>query len=96
MALAAALNSTLPLSKRDILSYTKLVTKVLLNKSKSSFLSHTASLLATMYYASSVLWAKEPCFLLDQEIIVEPKLKQYPEVLFRSTVLSIQSKSINP
>ena len=28
MALATALNSTLPLSKRDILSYTKLVTKV--------------------------------------------------------------------
>jgi hypothetical protein len=28
MALAAALNSTLPLSKRGILNYTKLVTKV--------------------------------------------------------------------
>jgi hypothetical protein len=28
MALAAALNSTLPLSKRGILSYTKLITKV--------------------------------------------------------------------
>jgi hypothetical protein len=70
-----------------------------LNKFESSFLSHTASLLATfaaMHYASAVLWAMEPYFLLDQEIIVEPKLKQYPEVLFRSTVLPIQSESIYP
>jgi hypothetical protein len=56
-----------------------------LNKSESSFLSHTASQLATlaaMYSASAVLWAMEPYFLLDQEVIAEPKLKQYPEVLF--------------
>jgi hypothetical protein len=68
-----------------------------LNKSESSFLSHTASLLAAleaMYSASAVLWAMEPYFLLDQEIITEPKLKQYPEVLFRSTVLPIQSESV--
>jgi hypothetical protein len=50
-----------------------------LNKSERSFLSHTASLpaaLAAMYSASAVLWATEPYFLLDQEIIAEPKLKQ--------------------
>jgi hypothetical protein len=46
-----------------------------LNKSESSFLSHTASLLAAMYSDSSVLWAMEPCFLLDQEIIYEPNLE---------------------
>jgi hypothetical protein len=45
-----------------------------LKKSESSFLSHTASILvslATMYSASIVLWAMEPYFLLDQQIIVE-------------------------
>jgi hypothetical protein len=56
-----------------------------LNKLQSSFLSHISSLLealATMYYVSAMLWAMEPCFLLDQEIIVEPTLKKNPEVLF--------------
>ena len=70
-----------------------------LNKSESSFLSHTASLLAALaavYSASAVLWAMEPYFLLDQEIIAEPKLKQYPEVLFRSTTLPIQSELVKP
>jgi hypothetical protein len=38
----------------------------------------------------------EPYFLLDQEIIVEPKLKSKPEVPFRSTVLSIQSGLVKP
>ena len=41
-----------------------------LNKSEGSFLSHTASLqaaLAAIYSASAVLWAMEPCFLLDQD-----------------------------
>jgi hypothetical protein len=50
-----------------------------LNKSERGSLSHTASLLATlaaMYSASAVHWAMEPYFLLDQEIIAEPKLKQ--------------------
>jgi hypothetical protein len=49
-----------------------------LNKSERSSLSHTASLLAAlaaMYSASAVHWAMEPYFLLDQEIIAEPKLK---------------------
>jgi hypothetical protein len=70
-----------------------------LNKSESSFLSHTTSLLAAvaaMYFASAVLWAMVPCFLLDQAIIAKPKLKQYPEVLFQSTVLPIQSESAYP
>jgi hypothetical protein len=50
-----------------------------LNKSESGSLSHTASLLAAlaaMYSASVVHCAMEPYFLLDQEIIAEPKLKQ--------------------
>ena len=65
----------------------------------SSFLNHIASLqavLAAMYSASVVLWETEPCFLLYQEIIAEPKLKQYPEVLFRSTMLQPQSESVYP
>jgi hypothetical protein len=33
--------------------------------------------------AEAVLWAMEAWFLLDQEIIVETKLKQYPKVLFQ-------------
>jgi hypothetical protein len=51
-----------------------------LNKSESRFLSHTASILATlaaMYYASTVLWAMESYFLLDQEIIVEQYIRKY-------------------
>jgi hypothetical protein len=50
-----------------------------LNKSERGSLSHTAFLLATlaaMNLASAVYWAMEPYFLLDQEIIAEPKLKQ--------------------
>jgi hypothetical protein len=65
-----------------------------LNKSENG---HTASLpaaLAAMYSAYAVLWATKPCFLLDQEIIAEPKLNQYPEVPFRSTALPIQSESV--
>jgi hypothetical protein len=68
-----------------------------LNKSESSFLSHTVLLqavLAAMYSASAMLWATEPCFLLDQEIIAEPRQKQYPDVLFWSTALPIQSESV--
>jgi hypothetical protein len=50
-----------------------------LNKSERVSLNHTALLLATlaaMNLASAVYWAIEPYFLLDQKIIVEPKLKQ--------------------
>jgi hypothetical protein len=70
-----------------------------LYNSESIFMSHTDSLLAAlveMYYAFAVLWAMEPCFLLDQEIIVEPKLKQYLEVLFWSNVLPIQYEFVYP
>jgi len=66
---------------------------------ESSFRSHTASLqvvLAAIYSASAVLWAMKPCFLLDQIVIAESRLKQYPEVLFRSTTLSIQAESVKP
>jgi hypothetical protein len=52
---------------------------------KTNFLSHIASLLASlavMYLDFVVFCAMDPCFLFDQEIIADPKLKQYPEVLF--------------
>ena len=32
----------------------------------------------------------EPYFLLDHEIIAEPKMKQYPEVIFLSTMFPPQ------
>jgi len=70
-----------------------------LNKYRSIFLIHTASLLVAlvaMYYASTLLWAMDPCLLLDQEIIVGPKLKKYSEVLFQSTVLPIQFEFVKP
>ena len=34
------------------------------------------------------------CFLLDEEIIPEPILKQYPDVLFRFTTLLAQYESV--
>jgi hypothetical protein len=48
-------------------------------------------MLAAMYYASAVLWAMEPYFLLDEEIIAEPK--QHPDVLFRFATLPAKSES---
>jgi hypothetical protein len=38
----------------------------------------------------------EVCFLLIQDIIVDPKLKQHPKVLFLSTSLHAQSESVYP
>ena len=66
------------------------------NKSESSFRSHTASQeasLAETYFALAVLRATDPYFLLDQETIAEPMLKQNTEVLFRSWTLPAQSES---
>jgi hypothetical protein len=68
-------------------------------KFESSFLSHTVSLLATlatMYSSSAVLWAMEPYFLLDQEIISEPNPEAISKVLFWFTVLPIQTEFVKP
>jgi hypothetical protein len=69
------------------------------NRSVSNFRSHIASQLAehaAMYYASVVLRAMLDCFLLCHEIMVDPKLKQHPEVLFLSETLPAQSASVYP
>jgi hypothetical protein len=55
------------------------------NNPKTNFLSHTTSLLASlaaMYSTSAALCEMDPYFRLDQEVIADPKFKQYLEVLF--------------
>jgi hypothetical protein len=69
------------------------------NRSVSNFRSHIASQLAehaAMYSASVVLRAILDYFLLCHEIIVDPKLKQHPEVFFLSETLPAQSASVYP
>jgi hypothetical protein len=51
---------------------------------------------ATMYFASTVLRVMLDCFLLCYEIMADPKLKQYPEVLFLSETLPAQYESMYP
>jgi hypothetical protein len=69
------------------------------NGSINNFRSHIASQLAkhaAMYYSFVVLRAMLDCFLPYHEIMVDPKLKQHPEVFFLSETLSAQSASIYP
>jgi hypothetical protein len=40
------------------------------------------AILVAMYFASPKLSATEVCFLLNQDIIAKPELKQHPEVFF--------------
>ena len=47
-----------------------------------------------MYYDSVVINAKEVHFLLHQETMKDPKVKQHLKVLFLSTALPAQSESI--
>jgi hypothetical protein len=49
---------------------------------------------AAMYFAYVVLRAILDCFLLFHEVMVDPKLKQHPEVLFLSEALPAQSESV--
>jgi hypothetical protein len=49
---------------------------------------------ASMYSASVVLSAILDGFLLYQEIMVDPRLKEHPEVLFLSKTLPAQSESV--
>jgi len=52
--------------------------------------------LAAIYSASPKLNAIEFYFLLHQETIPDPTLKQYPKVLFLSIEMPSQSTSVNP
>ena len=45
---------------------------------------------AAIYSASAVLRATLDCFLLSHEIMVDPRLKHPPEVLFLSETLPTQ------
>ena len=49
---------------------------------------------AAMYSASIVLRETLDYFLLCHEVLADPKLKQYPEVLFLSEALPTQSKLV--
>jgi hypothetical protein len=51
---------------------------------------------ATMYSSSVMLRSILDCFLLYHEIMVDPILKQHPEVLFLSETLPAQSESVYP
>ena len=69
------------------------------NKPYSNFWSQTASVHAEqemMYSASAILSAIIVFFLLNHDIIAEPKLKQNHEVFFLSLTYSAQSESMNP
>ena len=69
------------------------------NNSLKSFRNQTVSqqaILAAMYSASAVLKATDFCFLLIHEIEAEPRLKQHPDVLLRSTTLPAQLASVYP
>jgi hypothetical protein len=63
------------------------------NNPTNIFQSHTSSLLAehaAIYSASAVLSTTLVFFLLNHEIIADPKLKQHLDVLFRSATLPAQ------
>jgi hypothetical protein len=49
---------------------------------------------ATMYSASAMLGAMLDCSLLCHEVMVDPRLKQHPEVLFLSETPPAQFESI--
>jgi hypothetical protein len=66
------------------------------NKSiRSHIVSQTATLNA-IYSASTVLKATDLCFLLHQETMLNSKVKQQLNVLFRSTIRFAQSISTYP
>ena len=69
------------------------------NNSLKSCRNQTASkqaILAAMYSTSPMLKATNFYFLLIQDIEAEPSVKQYPDVLLRSTTLPTQSASVYP
>ena len=67
------------------------------NRPFNNFQSHIASQLAehaAMYSASALLREILDCYLLYHKIMVDPKLKQHPEVFFLSAMLPAQSESV--
>ena len=46
-----------------------------------------------MYSSSMVVKATKFCFLLHEETMADPKVKQQPDVLFRSTTILAESTS---
>ena len=52
--------------------------------------------LDAIYYDSTELSATDFCFMLHQDTIPDPMLRQYLEVLFLSTELPAQSAFVNP
>ena len=70
-----------------------------LNNLDNIFRSHTTSLQAehaAMYSASVVLSEIMVYFILNQEIMHDPKLKQHPEVFFLSLALPPQYEYAYP
>ena len=69
-----------------------------LNSPANIFQIHTASLHVehvAMYSSCSILSAILVCFLLNHEIMPDPRLKQHLEVLLISLALNSQSESMN-
>jgi hypothetical protein len=65
----------------------------------NNFINHSAShaaKLAAMYSTLAELNATDLYFLLNQDIILDPMLKQHPEVLFLSFAHPAQSTFVNP
>ena len=76
------------------------ITVVSFSKSKRpniSFRSHVAAQLAeqaSIYSTSAVLRETLDCFLLNHELIEDPKQKHLPDVLFLPKILPAQSASV--
>jgi hypothetical protein len=49
---------------------------------------------AAMYSASAMMRTILDCFLLCDEVMADPRLKQHPKVLFLSEILPAQSESV--
>ena len=69
------------------------------NSLANIFRSHTTSLhveYSTMYSAYAVLSKRLVCFVLNQEIMHDPILKQHRDVIFLSLAILPQSESVYP
>jgi hypothetical protein len=68
----------------------------LINKPVSNFRSQMTSqldIIFAMYYFSFEMSATKVCFLLNQVITTDPKMKKHPKVIFLSTALPSQYES---
>ena len=76
-----------------------MVSKSMSNIPDIIFQIHMASQLveqAAMYFASAMLRETLDCFLLNHELIADPKQKHLPNVFFLSEILLVQSASVYP